>query len=102
MSSSARPRWALRLSMPTLLLLLALVVFNLTRLSLLIFMGWDEVPLALWPYVFAKGAWFDLAVLCYLAPWVLLYQALAPSAGTEESGQPHVSAALVVARSRRS
>jgi len=68
-----------RLSTPTLALLLALAVFTLTRLLLLLWTGREQVPLTLWPGIFAKGLWFDLATLGFLLPAVLGYAALLPA-----------------------
>lgn len=67
------------LTTPTLALSLALAVFTLTRVMLLLWTGIDQVPLALWPGIFAKGLWFDWATLCFLMPAVLVYEALLPT-----------------------
>ncbi|MFM9913030.1 MAG: LTA synthase family protein [Methylophilaceae bacterium] len=69
-------------SIPSLCLILAavlLTIFTLTRIGLLVYTGVDSVPPQLWPRIFLKGLWFDLAVtVCLLAP-VLLYEAALPN-----------------------
>ncbi|MDX2298350.1 MAG: LTA synthase family protein [Xanthomonadaceae bacterium] len=68
-----------RLSTPTLVLLLVLAVFTLTRLALLLWTGSEQVPITLWPGIFAKGLWFDLVTAGFLMPPVLLYEAALPA-----------------------
>ncbi len=68
--------------MPSLYLIVAaivLAIFMLTRLGLLMHVGIDSVPPALWPGLFLKGLWFDLAVGCTLLAPVLLYEAALPN-----------------------
>ena len=48
----------------------------LTRLGLTLFSGTQSAPLSLWPAIFIRGAWFDLAVLAWLLAPMLLYEAL--------------------------
>lgn len=79
MKSTNATRGTTRLSTPTLALLLPLIVFTLTRLLLLLWTGSEQVPPGLWPGIFAKGLWFDLATLCFLMPVVLLYEAVLPT-----------------------
>jgi len=50
-----------------------LAISTLTRAALLMRTGAAQVPLALWPGIFALGLWFDLAVLAWLACPVLLW-----------------------------
>lgn len=67
---------------PLLCLVLAallLAIFTLTRIGLLVYAGIDSVPPALWPSVFFKGLWFDLAVTCALLAPAFLYDALLPN-----------------------
>lgn len=53
-----------------------LAVSTLTRAALLVKTGAAQVPLTLWPGIFALGLWFDLAVLAWLACPVLLLSLL--------------------------
>ena len=76
LSSSAPSRSRLRL--PALYALVVLAIFALTRVGLALWTGLDAVPLADWPAIFAKGLWFDLAVLAALLAPVWLYEALLP------------------------
>lgn len=55
-----------------------LAVFTLTRLALLLWTGLDAVPFSDWLALFAKGLWFDLAVLSVLIAPVWLYEAVLP------------------------
>lgn len=55
-----------------------LAIASLTRLGLAFFSGTQSAPLALWPAIFIRGAWFDLAALAWLAAPMLLYEALLP------------------------
>lgn len=56
-----------------------LAIASLTRLILALHTGFDKVPLALWPSLFARGAGFDLAVLAWLLAPMLLWAALWPA-----------------------
>lgn len=58
--------------------LLFLAVSLLTRVALLLYTGRDEIPMSLWPGLFARGLFFDLAVLAWLAVPFLLGRALWP------------------------
>lgn len=49
-----------------------MVTFTVTRIILLIYAGISNVPITLWPEVLGKGLFFDLAVLAYLLPILLL------------------------------
>lgn len=67
---------------PLLCLVLAailLAIFTLTRIGLLVYAGIDSVPPQLWPGVFFKGLWFDLAVTSALLAPAFLYDALLPN-----------------------
>ncbi len=59
-----------------LLSAVTLGIFTLTRLGLALQTGFDHVPPGEWPLIFAKGLWFDTAVLCYLLVPFLLHEAL--------------------------
>ena len=56
-----------------------LAIFTLTRLGLALWTGFDAVPFHDWPALFAKGLWFDLAVLSVAIAPVWLYEALLPN-----------------------
>ncbi len=67
---------------PLLCLVLAgilLAIFTLTRIGLLVYAGIESVPPSLWPSVFFKGLWFDLAVTSVLLAPAFLYDALLPN-----------------------
>ncbi len=67
---------------PLLCLVLAavlLAIFTLTRIGLLVYAGIDSVPPQLWPSVFFKGLWFDLAVTSALLAPAFIYDALLPN-----------------------
>ncbi len=73
-------RWAGRLPrLPLLVALFVLAIFTLTRLGLAAFAGVDMVPLGLWPGIFGKGLWFDVAVVSVFVAPVCLYEALLPN-----------------------
>ena len=69
-----------RLDVPPLLFFLALGVFSATRGGLAVYAyaltSGGDVPLYLWPIAFAKGVWFDLAVLAFLLAPLLFYEAI--------------------------
>lgn len=80
------PRLPVVPSMPRFPLIAGLVILlisTLTRLGLTIYtaqtVGAEAVPLMLWPEMFAKGLWFDLAVASVLLAPVCLYEALLPN-----------------------
>lgn len=52
--------------LPLLIALLSIAIFTSTRVGLVLLSGKDLVPLALWPSVFGKGLWLDLAVVAWL------------------------------------
>jgi len=57
----------------------AFLTFFLTRLTLLLYTGFRDVPWSLWPGVLAKGVLFDAATLAYLLPIFLLADAFLPA-----------------------
>jgi len=65
--------------LPVLVALVLVSIFTLTRLGLALFAGFEQVPLTLWPGVFGKGLWFDMAVVAFLLAPVCLYEALLPN-----------------------
>jgi len=65
-------------SIVALTALLVLATSSITRLGLLAWTA-NEVPWSLWPGIFARGLYFDLATLGFALPLVLLYQALLPN-----------------------
>ena len=74
----------LRLSrkLPQIPLLVGLVlvgIYTATRIGLALYTGTDAAPLRLWPGIFAKGLWFDLAVASVLLVPVFLYEAFLPN-----------------------
>jgi phosphoglycerol transferase MdoB-like AlkP superfamily enzyme len=60
-----------------------LLIATLTRLGLTILtsqtVGAEALPPALWPEIFVKGLWFDLAVVSVLLAPVCLYEAMLPN-----------------------
>ena len=64
---------------PLIVGLIVLGIFTVTRLALAIYAGADAAPLPLWPGIFAKGLWFDVAVVAVLLAPVFLYEALLPN-----------------------
>lgn len=80
MTSPQRTRLTrLQHSLPFTLLLFLIVLYGGLRIALLAYAGTAQVPLADWPKVLAKGAWFDLAVASVLLAPVVIYQALMPN-----------------------
>lgn len=65
--------------LPILVALLLLSISALTRLGLTLYAGAELAPLSLWPAIFTKGLWFDLAVVSVLLAPVCLYEALLPN-----------------------
>jgi phosphoglycerol transferase MdoB-like AlkP superfamily enzyme len=64
--------------LPLLIGLVMLLFWTLLRAGLIFYTGLDQVPLSLWPRIFAYGLWFDIAVASiFLAP-VCIYEALLP------------------------
>ncbi len=64
---------------PVLMALVLLAIYTATRIGLALYTGTDSAPLRLWPGIFAKGLWFDLAVASVLLAPVFLYEALLPN-----------------------
>lgn len=67
------PRLALALA------IVAIVIAVLTRFTLVALTGFDAVPPKLLPGILARGLWFDLVVVSFLAAPALLYEALWPN-----------------------
>ena len=59
--------------------LLFLAITTATRAVLALHAGVDQVPLTLWPGLFARGFGFDLAVLAWLLAPMLVWAAVAPA-----------------------
>ena len=64
--------------LPLQVALIVLGIFTLTRLGLTAYSGLESVPFSLWPVIFAKGLWFDSAVIALLLAPVCLYEAALP------------------------
>ncbi len=64
---------------PLLVGMLIIAIYAATRLALALYTGTAAAPLSLWPIIFAKGLWFDLAVASVLLVPVFLYEALLPN-----------------------
>ena len=64
---------------PLLVGALIIAIYAATRLALALYTGTAAAPLSLWPIIFAKGLWFDLAVASILLVPVFLYEALLPN-----------------------
>ena len=64
---------------PLLVGLLIIAIYTATRIALALYTGTDSAPLSLWPGIFARGLWFDLAVASILLVPVFLYEALLPN-----------------------
>jgi phosphoglycerol transferase MdoB-like AlkP superfamily enzyme len=64
---------------PLLVAALLVVISTITRIGLTAYTGIEAAPMLLWPGVFAKGLWFDIAVATTLLAPVLLYEALLPN-----------------------
>ena len=64
--------------LPLLIAALLVLIFSLTRLGLALYAGLDQAPIALWPAVFVKGLWFDLAVVAWFLAPICLYELLLP------------------------
>ena len=65
--------------LPILIGALLLLIYTVTRVGLVAYVGIDSAPLHLWPGIFAKGLWFDIAVASALLAPVFLYEALLPN-----------------------
>lgn len=66
--------------LPVLVGAVLLVIYTVTRISLLVLTGADSAPVNLWPGIFARGLWFDAAVVTTLLAGVFLYEAVLPNA----------------------
>jgi phosphoglycerol transferase MdoB-like AlkP superfamily enzyme len=58
---------------------LFLTIASLTRLALALRTGLEQAPLSLWPGLFLRGIWFDVAALAWLIAPVLLWAAIWPA-----------------------
>jgi phosphoglycerol transferase MdoB-like AlkP superfamily enzyme len=65
--------------LPLLVGALLLAIYTATRIALLVYTGVESAPLSLWPGIFAKGLWFDFAVVSVLLAAVFLYEAILPN-----------------------
>ena len=66
-------------SIPLVVLSFILLLNTLLRVSLLIYTGIELAPLSLWPWVLAKGIWFDVVVASALTTPVVIFGALVPN-----------------------
>lgn len=64
---------------PLVVGLVLLGIYTATRIALALYAGTDAAPLSLWPGIFSKGLWFDIAVASVLLAPVFLYEALLPN-----------------------
>jgi len=65
--------------LPVLVGALLLVIYTVTRICLVIYTGIESAPVSLWLGIFAKGFWFDMAVISVLLAVVFLYEAMLPN-----------------------
>lgn len=65
--------------LPLLVGVILLAIYTLTRIGLVMYTGMESAPLQFWPGIFARGFWFDAAVITALLAPVLLYEALLPT-----------------------
>lgn len=65
--------------LPILVGALLLAIYTVTRIALAVYTGFDSAPLSLWPGIFVKGLWFDIAVVSVLLAAVFLYEAILPN-----------------------
>ena len=65
--------------LPVLVGALLLAIYTVTRIGLTLYTGIESVPMSLWPGIFAKGLWFDVAVVSALLAAVFLYEAILPN-----------------------
>lgn len=79
--------------LPLLVGALLLAIYTVTRITLLVYTGVDSAPVNLWLGIFARGLWFDVAVVSVLLSAVLLYEALLPNSW--RSSRIHLGARLV-------
>lgn len=80
-SASRSSPWVPRL--PLIAGLVIVLIATLTRIGLAAYtfktVGPEAVPMTLWPEVFLKGLWFDLAVASVLLAPICLYEAFLPN-----------------------
>lgn len=65
--------------LPVLIGALLLLIYTVTRIYLIAYTGIESAPLSLWPGIFARGLWFDIAIVSVLLAAVFLYEALLPN-----------------------
>ena len=65
--------------LPVLIGVLLLAIYTATRIYLVFLTGLESAPLSLWPGIFARGLWFDAAVISVLLSVVFLYEAALPN-----------------------
>ena len=65
--------------LPVLIAALLLFIYTATRIALLAYTGMELTPPSLWPGIFARGLWFDIAVVVTLLALVLVYEAILPN-----------------------
>src|SRR3989338_2318825 len=65
--------------LPVLVGALLLVIYTVTPIPLAVYTGIESAPLSLWPGIFARGLWFDAAVVSVLLAAVFLYEAMLPN-----------------------
>lgn len=65
--------------MPVLIGLVLIVIYTLTRVTLLAMTGNELIPASFWPRIFARGLWFDLAIASVLLMPLMLYEAILPN-----------------------
>src|SRR4051794_29159978 len=65
--------------LPIILAAFLLAIYALTRIGLVTYVGVDLAPTNLWPSIFVKGLWFDIAVASALLAPVCLYEAMLPN-----------------------
>ena len=66
-------------SIPLAVLSFILLLNTLLRVALLIYTGIELAPVSLWPWVLAKGIWFDVVVASALTTPVVIFGALVPN-----------------------
>ena len=65
--------------LPILVGALLLAIYTATRAYLIVFTGVESAPMSYWPGVFARGLWFDIAIVSVMLSIVFLYEALLPN-----------------------
>ena len=65
--------------LPILIGVLLLAIYTVTRIYLIVYTGMDLAPASLWPEIFARGLWFDIAAVSVMLAAVFLYEAFLPN-----------------------